>query len=87
MSYIIIYYYGAARAAHSEKEITIAKPKLDPRGYYRMSITITPEVHDAFKMVTAERGEKMSAVIVKLIKRYIKQYNPEALPPEERDEE
>ena len=52
-----------------------------------MSIVIKPELHDAFKMVTAERGEKMSTVVVKLIKRYIKQYKPEALPPEEGDEE
>jgi hypothetical protein len=51
-----------------------------------MSIIITPKVHNAFKMVTAERGEKMSAVIVKLIKGYIKQYKPAALPPEEGDE-
>jgi len=62
--------------------IAIEKSRLDPRGFYRMSIVIDPKLHDAFKMTAAERGESMSKVIGKFIWEYVKRYKPEALPKE-----
>ncbi len=45
-----------------------------------MSMVIDPELHHAFKAATAERGEKMSEVLIAFIRSYIEKYAPAAAP-------
>ncbi len=45
-----------------------------------MSIVIEPELHHAFKAATAERGEKMSKVLIAFIRSYVEKYAPAAAP-------
>jgi len=71
--YIRIYIY---MTKGGDPHVSITSQK----GYKRMSLIISPELHRAFKVATAAEGKEMSEVLIAFIEEYVRKHSPATRP-------